>query len=111
MNPSLIKHTIDLNLLALLGGKIYNQILYAYNALKCVISLWWLGIYLRLSLYLHRFYVCESSKRSGEAAYLHRQSEHGLIIYSISIRSHMSCPISLYNNHLLIKSSVRVLVR
>ena len=36
---------------------------------------------------------------------MHRQSEHGLIKYSIRIKSRMSWPISLLRNHFLIKSS------
>ena len=58
-----------------------------------------------LDLYLHPFYVCASSKGSGEVAYMHRQSEHGMIKYSIRIKSRMSWPISLLRNHFLIKSS------
>ena len=58
-----------------------------------------------LNLYLRPFYVCASSKGTGEAAYMHRQSEHGLIKYWITIKSRMSWPISLLNNHFLIKSS------
>ena len=58
-----------------------------------------------LDLYLHPLYVCASSKGSGEVAYMHRQSEHGLIKYSIRIKSRMSWPISLLRNHFLIKSS------
>ena len=64
---------------------------------------------LGLNLYLYPFYVCASSKGSGEAVYLHRQSEHGLINYSIRIKSRMSWPISLLSNHFLIKSSRRSL--
>ena len=58
-----------------------------------------------LNLYLHPFYVSASSKGSGEAAYMHRQSGHGLIKYSIRIKSRMSWPICLLSNHFLIKCS------
>ena len=58
-----------------------------------------------LNHYLHPFYVCVSSKDSGEAAYMHPQSEHGLMKYSIRIKSRMSWPIYLLSNHFLIKSS------
>ena len=54
-----------------------------------------------LNLYLHPFYGCASSKGSGEAAYMHRQSEHGLIEYSIRIKSRMTWPFSLLRNHFL----------
>ena len=36
---------------------------------------------------------------------MHAQSEHGLMKYSIRIKSRMSLPISLLSNHFLIKSS------
>ena len=49
--------------------------------------------------------MCASSKGSGEAAYMHEQSEHGLMKYSIRIKSRMSLHISLLSNHFLIKSS------
>ena len=49
--------------------------------------------------------MCASSKGSGEAAYMHAQSEHRLMKYSIRIKSRMSLPISLLSNHFLIKSS------
>ena len=49
--------------------------------------------------------MCASSKGSGEAAYMQAQSEHGLMKYSIRIKSRMSLPISLLSNHFLIKSS------
>ena len=53
--------------------------------------------------------MCASSKGSGEASYIHRQSEHGLIEYLIRIQSRMTWPISLLRNHFLIKSSRRSL--
>ena len=58
-----------------------------------------------LNLYLYPFYVCASSKGSGEAAHMHRQTEHGLIKYSVRIKGRMSWPISLPSNSFLIKSS------